>query len=113
MHKIEPVKRIIENVTGISVPTREQALACVRTVKPRRMRFRADSYIPINPRLPLLLYRRVVRFGAVTTRRQHWRLSIRQTLGAGRGVMAFMITCIIIPLFRKSAALGGAGRRCV
>jgi hypothetical protein len=48
MQKIEPVKRIVENVTGISVPSREQAAACVRAVKPRRMKFRADGYIPNN-----------------------------------------------------------------
>src|SRR4051812_16716151 len=61
MHKIEPVKRLIEKATGFAVPTRGEALARVRNVTPLKMKFRDDGYIP-NSRLPLLLYRHVVRF---------------------------------------------------
>lgn len=61
MHKVEPVKRLLENATGIGVPTRDEALACVRCIKPRRMKFRDDGYIPNNPKLALLYYRAVIR----------------------------------------------------
>jgi uncharacterized protein YjlB len=62
MHKVEPVKRALEKVTGIGIPYAKQALSRVKPVKPRIMRFRADGYIPNNPSVPLLLYPRVVRF---------------------------------------------------
>jgi uncharacterized protein YjlB len=61
-HKIEPVKRLLEKATGLGVPAREQALACVRAVKPLRMMFRDDGYVPNNPKIPLLYYRKAVRF---------------------------------------------------
>jgi uncharacterized protein YjlB len=64
-HKIEPIKRLIENATGLGVPTREQALASVRAARPVRMKFRDDGYIPNNPKLPLLYYQKVVRFGRI------------------------------------------------
>ena len=62
MHKVEPVKRILEKATGIGLPDATHALARVKAVKPRLMRFRPDGYIPNNPALPLLLFPRVVRF---------------------------------------------------
>jgi uncharacterized protein YjlB len=62
MHKVEPVKRLVERVIGIGVPTQDEALACVRRTKPRRMKFRDDGYIPNNSKLALLWYRNVVRF---------------------------------------------------
>lgn len=62
MHKVEPVKRLLEKATGVGVPDRAQALACVRGVRPLRLKFRDDGYIPNNPSLPLLYYRKVVRF---------------------------------------------------
>jgi len=62
MNKVEPVKRLLEKATGIGIPTRDEALARVREIEPRRLRFRDDGYIPNNPRLPLLLYRKAVRF---------------------------------------------------
>jgi uncharacterized protein YjlB len=61
-HKIEPVKRLIENLTGLAVPSREEAISRVRSIKPLRMSFRDDGYIPNNPKLPLLYYRKVVSF---------------------------------------------------
>jgi len=61
-HKVEPIKRLVEKATGLGVPKREEALARVRHVKPVRMKFRDDGYIPNNSKLPLLYYRRVVRF---------------------------------------------------
>jgi len=62
MHKIEPVKRVLEKATGIGIPDQFRALTAVRNIRPNRFRFRADGYIPNNPRLPLLHYRRVVSF---------------------------------------------------
>jgi uncharacterized protein YjlB len=62
-HKVEPIKRLVENATGLGVPTREQALASVRKIKPVRMKFRDDGYIPNNPKLALLHYRKAVYFG--------------------------------------------------
>jgi uncharacterized protein YjlB len=61
-HKVEPIKRLIENATGLGVPTREEALAMVRRVRPSRMKFRDDGYIPNNPKLALLYYQKVVGF---------------------------------------------------
>jgi uncharacterized protein YjlB len=62
MHKVEPVKRVLEKVTGIGIPDKQQALSRVKAVEPRKMRFRPDGYVPNNPSLPLLLYPRVIRF---------------------------------------------------
>jgi uncharacterized protein YjlB len=62
-HKLEPIKRLIEKATRLGVPSREEALDAVRQVKPLRMKFRDDGYVPNNPKLPLLFYRKVVRFG--------------------------------------------------
>jgi uncharacterized protein YjlB len=56
MHKVEPVKRVLEKVTGIGIPDTQQALSRVKSVEPRKMRFRPD------PSLPLLLYPRAIRF---------------------------------------------------
>jgi hypothetical protein len=39
-HKVEPIKRLVENATGLGVPTREEALANLSNVKPLRMKFR-------------------------------------------------------------------------
>lgn len=61
-HKIEPIKRLLENATGMGVPAREEALAAVREVRPIRMKFRDDGYVPNNPKLQLLYYRKSVRF---------------------------------------------------
>jgi uncharacterized protein YjlB len=61
-HKIEPIKRLLENATGLGIPAREEALAAVRQVRPLRMKFRDDGYVPNNPELALLLYRKSVRF---------------------------------------------------
>lgn len=62
MHKVEPVKRVLEKATGIGIPDAKQALSRVKPVQPRIMRFRPDGYIPNNPSLALLVYPRVVRF---------------------------------------------------
>lgn len=62
MDTIEPAKRLLERATGIGIPRREEALERVKPVKPQRMKFRADGYIPNNPTLPLLYYRGAVRF---------------------------------------------------
>jgi len=65
MHKIEPVKRVLEKATGIGIPDQFRALTALRNVRPHRFRFRADGYIPNNPKLPLLHYRRVVSLRAL------------------------------------------------
>ena len=62
MDVIEPVKRLAEKATGIGVPTLEEALACVCESRPLKMKFRDDGYIPNNQKLPLLYYRKAVRF---------------------------------------------------
>src|SRR4051794_3149313 len=59
-HKIEPIKRLVEKATGVGIPTREEALANVRDRNPLHMKFRDDAYIPNNPKLPLLYYRKGV-----------------------------------------------------
>lgn len=61
MDVIAPVKRVAEKVIGIGIPSREEALACVRGVRETRMKFRDDAYIPNNPKLPLLHYPKVLR----------------------------------------------------
>jgi uncharacterized protein YjlB len=61
-HKVEPIKRLVEKAAGLGVPTRQEALATVRDMKPLHMKFRDDGYIPNNSRLPLLYYRKVFRF---------------------------------------------------
>lgn len=63
MDVIAPVKRVAEKVIGIGIPSREEALACVRGVRGTRMKFRDDGYIPNNPKLPLLHYPKVLRLG--------------------------------------------------
>jgi uncharacterized protein YjlB len=63
MHKIEPVKRLLEKATGVGVPRKAEALAHVRKVRPIRLKFSADGYIPNNPNVPLLIYKRAVRLG--------------------------------------------------
>ena len=61
MDVIEPIKRLAEKATGIGIPSREEALACVLDSRPSRMKFRDDGYIPNNPKLPLLYYRKALR----------------------------------------------------
>ena len=62
MDTVEPVKRVLEKATGIGIPSQADAIARVKAVKPRRLKFHSDGYIPNNPRLPLLYYRKAVRF---------------------------------------------------
>lgn len=63
MHKIEPVKRLLEKATGVGIPDQAEALAQVKNVKPVRLKFRPDGYIPNNPNVPLLIYKNAVRLG--------------------------------------------------
>ncbi len=62
MDVIEPLKRMAEKATGIGIPSREDALACVRDARPARMIFPDDGYIPNNPKFPLLHYAKVLLF---------------------------------------------------
>jgi uncharacterized protein YjlB len=63
VHKVEPVKRLIEKATGLGVPSSAEALGHVKAVRPVRLRFKADGYIPNNPNVPLLIYKSAVRLG--------------------------------------------------
>jgi uncharacterized protein YjlB len=62
VHKIEPIKRVLEKATGIGIPDPEHALARLKAVRPRQLLFRPDGYVPNNPSLPLLLYVKAIRF---------------------------------------------------
>jgi uncharacterized protein YjlB len=64
MDTLEPAKRLLEKATGLGIPSRDGALSRVRSIIPRRLKFRADEYIPNNPSLPLLYYRNAVRLDA-------------------------------------------------
>lgn len=54
MDIIAPVKRLAEKATGVGIPSREEALACVRDCRPTQMKFRDDAYVPNNPKCSLL-----------------------------------------------------------
>jgi uncharacterized protein YjlB len=62
MHKVEPIKRLVEKATGIGIPSSDEALERVRLVKPISLKFRPDGYIPNNQSTPLLYYRKAVSF---------------------------------------------------
>lgn len=62
MDTVEPVKRVLEKAARIGIPSQADAIARVKAVQPRRLKFRSDGYIPNNPSLPLLYYRKAVRF---------------------------------------------------
>jgi len=59
MDTIEPIKRLAEKATGIGVPSKEEALSSVRRVRPLKMKFKDDGYIP-NSKWPLIAYRKAV-----------------------------------------------------
>ena len=58
MDLAEPIKRLAEKATGVGIPSREEALSCVRAARPERMKFRDDGYIPNNPKFPLFFIER-------------------------------------------------------
>jgi uncharacterized protein YjlB len=62
MDTVEPLKRLVQKVTGIGTPSTEEALASVLNCRPSQMRFADDGYIPNNPKYPLLYYRNALRF---------------------------------------------------
>ncbi len=49
MDIIEPLKRLAGNATGIGIPNRDEALACVCECHALQLKFRDDGYIPNNP----------------------------------------------------------------
>jgi uncharacterized protein YjlB len=57
----EEIKKAAEKVTGIGRPSAEEFTALVNRRTPRLYRFEDDGKTPNNPRLPLVLYRDVVR----------------------------------------------------
>jgi uncharacterized protein YjlB len=63
MHVIEPIKRLAERATGVAMPSKAEALSCVQEVRPTRMKFSDDGYIPNNPKFPLLLFQKAIHFG--------------------------------------------------
>ena len=60
MHKVEPIKRVLEKATGIGIPSWDEGLKRVRLVKPTSVKFRPDGYIPNNQSVPLLYYPKAV-----------------------------------------------------
>src|SRR3954463_3340995 len=62
MDTIEPIKRLAEKATGIGVPSRQDALASVRSIRPIKLKFSDDGYVP-NSKWPLLAYRKAVSLG--------------------------------------------------
>ena len=80
MNKIEPIKRLAEKATGLGIPTREEALTCVVDVRALRMKFRDDGYVPNNPILPLLYYRKAIRLG-----RKHDPAAVLETIFNAHG----------------------------
>ena len=95
MDLIEPVKRLAEKATGIGIPSRDEALACVRDRRPAHMKFRDDGYIPNNPKYPLLYYRKALRFGRKHDPAAVLKKCSMSTAGATPGATAFMTSCII------------------
>lgn len=57
----EEIKKAAEKVTGIGRPSAEDRAALVNRRAPRLYRFEDDGKTPNNPRLPLVLYRDVLR----------------------------------------------------
>jgi hypothetical protein len=95
MDIVEPVRRLAERATGIGIPSRDEALSCVRNVRPSRMKFRDDGYIPNNPKFPLLHYRKVLQFVASTIPPLSWRRCSTSTVGERPGATGFMIMSTI------------------
>ena len=91
MDVVEPIRRLAEASVGI--PSREEALDCVRLSRPARLKFRDDGYVPNNPKFPLLFYQRVLRFA----RRHDPAAVLEKTFvinGWGMlGAMAFTTSC--------------------
>jgi uncharacterized protein YjlB len=57
---VETMKRTLERMTGRK-PSKGEARAAVRQRKAHRLRFKDDGVIPNNGKLPMLLYKGVVR----------------------------------------------------
>ncbi len=62
MPALESVKKIAEQITGWSRPSRKDLAALIRTRKANTFRFKDDGIIPNHPRWPLVIYRGAVRF---------------------------------------------------
>ncbi len=62
MAALERVKKIAEQITGWSRPSREDLVALVRARKATPFRFKDDGIIPNHPMWPLVIYRGAVRF---------------------------------------------------
>ena len=61
MFVLETVKRSVEKLTGRARPSRWDLQALVRQRKPNLFSFRDDGLTPNNAKLPLVIYRGVVR----------------------------------------------------
>ena len=62
MPTLESVKKIAEQITGWSRPSRKDLAALIRTRNPNTFRFRDDGIIPNHPEWSLVIYRGAVRF---------------------------------------------------
>ena len=60
MYIVENLKRTLARVTGHGEPSKKEALAALRTRKPRRIMFKDDGAIPNNAKLPFVLYKNAV-----------------------------------------------------
>jgi uncharacterized protein YjlB len=61
MFVIENIKRRWELMTGLGRPSSEDAKDAARDVEPNQFKFEDAGAIPNNPKLPLLIYKKVVR----------------------------------------------------
>src|SRR5438270_2058480 len=60
MPTLEDLKGYAERATGLRRPGKRKAMDLARVQKPRRVRFKDDSFVPNHPRWPLIIYRGAV-----------------------------------------------------
>jgi hypothetical protein len=112
MPMLEDVKKIAEKVTGWSRPKRSALSGLTRDRKASTFRFKDDGIIPNHPSWPLVLYRGAVRFPDDLDPAAVFEELFQSNGWAILGVMAFTITCIIIPASMKCWALPAATEKC-
>jgi uncharacterized protein YjlB len=62
MPVLQDVKEKVERLTGIWRPSKDEAEAAVRQVTAKTYRFGAETLVPNNPRLPLVHFKRALKF---------------------------------------------------
>lgn len=65
MYAREAVKKTLERMTGVGVPTPADLRAAIRMRRPQTFMFTDDGKIPNNPTLPLICYRKAVRLMSI------------------------------------------------